>query len=662
MREKMNRPNIRRLHKLEHLETRMLLAGDLAIQITPDFARVDIGSSVTYSIEVTNNTDTPIGDIQLSESTSGIESVVLKPDKDVFAANWQMPPQLGEGFSIIGTQDEGRLGESVGSGDVNGDGISDVIARSGSQVFGDHLAETYVFFGGGQELTGEISPIHYLDGETGFVIPGIDGGFASSTQSGDFNGDGIDDILLGAPVNYSGVVYVLYGKETGFDTLTDVSLLDASEGAAIFGVTDGDATGANVWDGGDINGDGVNDIMISAPRADFDGDGFGEAHVVFGARPGLGSTLELSQLSASEGFTISGGRPSPLGDIDGDGFSDIGLDTASGPIIVFGRAEFNAFMQVDEISKAIRLNGTEGLPSLSGLGDINGDGISDFSVASPPQDTHYIVYGHNKISLNDFSVGEVDGTTGFLVTQSNRFGFGTIEKGGDLNGDGITDIVIADSIAERGHRDFVGGQGEVYVVFGGRQHKELDVTELDGSNGFAVTGPHHESRFGVDASTGDINDDGVDDLIIGASDAGNDGIPRGAVYVVYGRTKASLVEGVVSLGPDETAQFRGDGIVLENANRIGVSITAATGRETVTQTSDQLVGIRGDLDQDGVVGFADFLTLRENFGIREKATPAEGDLNFDGAVNFPDFLLFSLNFGSSDRNDVESPSVASLDS
>jgi hypothetical protein len=124
------------------------------------------------------------------------------------------------------------------------------------------------------------------------VLNGIDqydySGFSVSS-AGDVNGDGIDDILIGAAyadpdgVIDAGETYVVFGKDTGFDAAIDLADLDGSNGFVFNGLDQSDQSGYSVSSAGDVNGDGIDDILIGAYGADPDGDnGAGETYVVFG--------------------------------------------------------------------------------------------------------------------------------------------------------------------------------------------------------------------------------------------------------------------------------------------------------------------------------------------------------------------------------------------
>ncbi len=133
-----------------------------------------------------------------------------------------------------------------------------------------------------------------LDGNNGFAIAGFSLQYSNSS-AGDINGDGIDDLIIGAgfanPANKynAGESYVVFGKNSGFGSVLNLSDLDGSNGFVINGIDEDDRSGRSVSSGKDINGDGIDDLIIGAPNADPNGqESAGESYVVFGVRKVLG--------------------------------------------------------------------------------------------------------------------------------------------------------------------------------------------------------------------------------------------------------------------------------------------------------------------------------------------------------------------------------------
>jgi Ca2+-binding RTX toxin-like protein len=403
-----------------------------------------------------------------------------------------------------------------------------------------------------------------LNGSNGFILNGISESdrFGNSVSSaGDINGDGIDDLIIGAPSadsngRFIGQSYVVFGSRSGFSNSFNLSSLNGSNGFSING------TGYAVSGAGDINGDGIDDLIIGAPGAELNGFYTGQSYVVFGSRSSFSANLNPSRLNGSNGFRINGiaelGRPGRLGfsvsdtgDINGDGIDDL-IVAAPGrgeSYVVFGSLSgFSASLNLS------RLNGSNGFRiaidrssvsslSVSGAGDINGDGIDDLIVGAFDlgagggigYSESYVVFG----SRSGFSAGlflpNLNGSDGFSFNGIEAFeGLGSSVSGaGDINGDGIDDLIIGAPGAEL--NGFYTGQS--YVVFGSRSGfgASFNLSSLNGSNGFSISGTKLYDRLGSSVSgVGDINGDGIDDLIIGAFGADPNGSYSGQSYVVFG--------------------------------------------------------------------------------------------------------------------------------
>ena len=501
-----------------------------------------------------------------------------------FGAVFELASLTGaNGFQINGEAAGDRSGRSVSdAGDVNGDGIDDLIigARS-ADPNGTSSGASYVVFGSSTAFAANLE-LSSLTGTNGFQISGEaanDVSGISVSAAGDINGDGIDDLIVGAyfadPNGFnSGASYVVFGSRTAFAATLELSSLTGANGFQINGEADGDNSGRAVSAAGDINGDGIDDLIVGARNAAPNGFNSGASYVVFGSRTAFAATLELSSLTGANGFQIngeadgdnSGSSVSAAGDINGDGIDDliVGADgadpngSASGAsYVVFGsRTAFAATLELSSLTgvNGFQINGAAAYDnsgrSVSAAGDINGDGIDDLIIGAHQADPNgfnsgasYVVFGSRTAFAATLNLSSLTGANGFQISgeAAEDFSGVSVSAAGDINGDGIDDLIIGTPNADPNGDS----SGASYVIFGQAAvaptpyTPNLDLSTLTGPNGFQITGEAAGDQSGFSVSdAGDVNGDGIDDLIVGAYGAGPNGSYSGASYVVFGSRTA----------------------------------------------------------------------------------------------------------------------------
>ena len=475
------------------------------------------------------------------------------------------------GFEIGGGAARDYAGVSVSSaGDVNGDGIPDlIIGAVGADPHGAASGASYVVFGKTSGW-GAAFDLSTLNGANGFKLSGEaandDAGFSVSS-AGDFNGDGFDDLLVGAPYHnsHAGRSYVVFGKAGGFAANLDLSTLAGVDGFRINGSSTEDA-GFSVHAAGDVNGDGYADVIVGAFGASAHGAFSGAAYVVFGHPSGF-PDVDLTGLVGTNGFKISGSAAgesagtsvSSAGDVNGDGFDDliIGANYASphgtysgAAYVVFGKASgFAANIDVSSLNGAngFKLSGVAAQnktgTSVASAGDVNGDGYEDIIVGAPYSNsnggTAYVVFGKASGFAANLDLSTLNGTNGFAISGPSGNGHvGTsVASAGDVNGDGFDDLII-------GATQVNFSTGAAYVVFGKASgfSADIELFGLDGTNGFALNGVNGGDFTGRSVSSaGDVNGDGLADLQVGAEFADPNGAYSGASFLVFGRLPDTAV-------------------------------------------------------------------------------------------------------------------------
>jgi hypothetical protein len=404
---------------------------------------------------------------------------------------------------LYGLNSFDNLGVSVSSGDVNGDGFSDVIA--GAYRYNTYTGKVYVFFGGSNMNS---VPDVIFNGEQSHDFFGV-------TVSGadDINGDGYDDVLVGAHQVYQfgsepGKAFLFYGGPA-MDNVADNYFI---------GEASADGMGCSVASSGDFNDDGYGDLLVGAFWNDNGGLNAGKAYLFTNTV----NSNQISMLTFSTGisqqqfgFSISG-----AGDVNGDGFSDwvigSGDQLSNKPALIYWGGRFP-----DSIPDVSLYGSQYASFRVANAGDVNNDGFDDIITSDPHNPSQGVNTGAAFIFFGGTMSGLPDVTL-YGAAAQDFFGF-SISTAGDVNNDGYDDVIVG----APNDNQSVPDAGTAYIYFGGSNMDNIPDVVLNGETIY--------DRFGYSVSNGGkLNLDGYSDVMVGApyNNAGGGG--AGRVYLYYG--------------------------------------------------------------------------------------------------------------------------------
>jgi hypothetical protein len=436
------------------------------------------------------------------------------------------------------------------AGDVDGDGYADVMVRA-------HLYDTatltdtgkvYVYYGSPSGLSTTPDWTAHGDGEDDHF------GAAIGT-AGDVDGDGYDDIIIGATghdegsLSDAGRAYVYFGDSSGLSTGAADWTDEGDQQEAYFG---------GVSTAGDVNGDGYSDIIVGATHYDSGEQDEGRAYVYYGSPAGPSTTPDW--MAESNQKTALFGTVSTAGDVNGDGFSDViigayaydngegdegvvfgyyGSETGLGANGTPGNADWTA--ESDEAGAFYGI-------FLSTAGDVNGDGYGDVIVGAYLHSTDALTYTGQAYVYHG-SVTGLDTAADWTVEGDQAYGYlaTAVDTAGDVNGDGYSDVIIGAIYYDNGEED----EGQAYVFHGGADG-------LSETSAWTGGGVGADAYYGASVSTaGDVNGDGYADVIVGAPgyDGGMTG--EGAAFVYHGSPT-----GLAAAGEDWRAEGNRPNIAL----------------------------------------------------------------------------------------------------
>jgi hypothetical protein len=417
----------------------------------------------------------------------------LKVDPVIASATW----------AVDGGEIGAQFGFSVGAaGDVNGDGYDDVVV--GSWLYDNGQGDegrAFLYLGSASGL--RTTPSWSAEGN----YPQVWFGYAVGT-AGDVNRDGYSDVLVGSP-NYTNIeagegrAFLYLGSPSGLGA-TPAWTAESNQGGAQFG--------RSLSTAGDVNRDGYSDVIVGAPSYSNGQSGEGRAYLYLGSASGLSAapawTAESDQVSAAFGSSVSA-----AGDVNGDGFADV---LVGANLFDNGQSdEGRAFLY---LGRSSGLNDTPAWTAesdqpgarfgdhVAAAGDVNRDGYGDVLVGAP-------FYGGGQISEGRafLYMGSAAGlaATPAWTAESDQNGarLDAVDTAGDFNGDGYSDVIVGAMLYDNGLTD----AGRASIYFG-------SASGLAASPGWIADGNQAGANLGTSVGTaGDVDGDGIDDVIIGAA-------------------------------------------------------------------------------------------------------------------------------------------------
>ncbi|MFI4917643.1 MAG: GC-type dockerin domain-anchored protein [Phycisphaerales bacterium JB060] len=519
-------------------------------------------------------------------------------------------------------------------------------------------------------------------GTLGFIYRGSKPRASAGRSIGgahDWDGDGADELLLSEPNWEAEVLYrvgiglVLYGR-TGADWPVVSTYLGLDTWQVNRAISQQGWTGRNVAGVGDLNADGVEDVCIDRYNGLFE--------VLYGdpTRPVGYDRLPLAEGRGTRFYPEEATYSvAAAGDVNGDGVDDAIFGGAMGQYegvgyVVYGRAGSGP-----PALDGRNLDGTNGFAiscnaydncgaGVAGVGDINGDGFDDFATGAPRGATYfdparrgavYVVFGRDG-AIDPFPAslqfGDTTSVLGMVLHGQGIASAGRdLDAAGDVNGDGIADMVIASPDQED-------ASSRAFVVFGradGAFPVEMNLSSLDGTDGFQMRASVGGFAAAV-AGLGDVNSDGIDDIAIGGKGYDPDGsmADDNQAFVVFGRADGQFPFMMDLSTLDGTDGFRLDGRSV--GGDVGWEV-AGPGDVNGDGVNDIAVGAPGyaggrgavfvifgrhpdncpaDLDADGELTIFDFLTFGNLFDLMDPRADFDGD----GDFTVFDFLAFQNAF------------------
>ncbi len=445
--------------------------------------------------------------------------------------------------TILGATDFDETGYDFACGDFDGNSTSDLAVLSVGAI-----APFIHIFWGGSPLDSIIDLQTYLGNSTKIISPNVDDGLWSSLTSGDYNNDGFDDLVLGLPYGLAGKAYVIFGRSPFPDTL--YLEIPNQHVTTIYGVDGGGGWLGHAVTSGDISGDGYDELVIASPFF----DPGGRVYVIYG-RDSFPEDIYLNSFQDSiariiDPYWYQGtGRSMDCEDVDDDGYDDLLIGSpgaASGYYqgkarLLFGAPSFPDTILLSDDTVSMKVFYGEYAHGHLGykvaISNIDGRNFKDLVLSSLTADPLgcddcgeiYLIYGSSTLP-DTVNLGSADVQMTRIIGMGTGQWYGVAMTCGDLTGDDHDDVIIGSDPDDYIQTD----RGKVTVVYGAYHLPDTIFVDSDTSISVFIA-EERAGYFGKSLGTGDFDEDGVLDLLIGAHTASALGRDwAGKVYLFYG--------------------------------------------------------------------------------------------------------------------------------
>jgi len=578
------------------------------------------------------------------------------------ATNQTTNGTLNPDASFLGLLNEERVGYVLCSaGDINNDGFGDfLIGTFHNSTDGHDAGAVYLILGRPEIDWGMKTLLSEADarflGERSYEAVGF-----SIAGQGDVNGDGINDIVIGAPAGNDkvrfrpGKIYIVLGRETA-DWGYDCYLINNAN-AAYEGENGQDLAGRDVAIIKDLNGDGCDEILCSAPYNDYGAGDAGKVYLLLGKKDGWSMVGNLADAQASffysDEFATCGYSIAAIGDINNDGIHDfaIGAPGATKVFVMFGNPSVNwgrnfnlENADLTIINENVFVRDELGT-KVSAAGDVNGDNISDFiiSAINNNEGGHfagkvYLLFGRSNWGGAEFSLAATNAS--YIGEQSeDQAGWG-LSGAGDINGDGFSDFLIGAWKNSYGYTY----SGKAYLIYGQSSGWQQNVDLSNISLFFAGELDTNYAGYAV-STAGDVNGDGWDDFIVSSTYSNEVAKWSGQVYLFVDEREKLHISGNVNYYG--TSQPVPNSIITIKSNRTVVDTTDIAGYylgDVYAESDYSIIAQKNkneDIGELAISAYDAAMVARHTVKISNLTEPFlnSADVNHDGNITAFDAVL-----------------------